>query len=707
MHAASSIRSVNSKSDDTLNVSINHASENDSLNHDGSSACGSRVGGGDGGALIASRSRLGSFIAQREDDLEAQKPNRSSETSESSTSSKEDKGQAKAAACSWFRSCLLIAIALVATLVIVTTLILVDMNRTSSSERSNQQSSVAKDDVIATPTPTNTTLTTNSPVGTPQQPLTDAPTDSPIVVDRAQSTVPFPSKSPSAEPTSKPYLTTQPTVVLIDPLKVDLILYDGTNRQSLGRLDGAIINSNDLASGFNVNVVIEDNRVASVAFYLDGQLASTDTEPPFFLGNSFSALGEGEHTVQAILYSTNGEVVGDVTASFLVQALLTASPTKAPIATTDAPVTTAPTAIPTAAPIDIAPPSTLTFPDECGIPKFVGGWEQNEIMYPIFIAEAQGAMIDTDFVLVSGFHDPNGGYDDATLLSYARDISSVDTPWRELDPLPTSYGITHGATVRVGTKLYICGGYQGGNPGPHSADCLVLDHLAESGNQWSRLPDLPEGRSGGGMVYDSDSNSLIFSGGAVRPVAGNRHSVDYKNTWMLSLDNVEAGWAEKADLPFVANHMGATTTKDALGHERHFFVGGQVGDDEDFGNISDNYEYFVQSDTWIKREFMPFTRGHANSSTRAFGCGFFVAGGSTNGASEMGIPQGKTSDISFYDTTTDSWTKIGDLVWNLGVNTPVCDIGIDAANEQYIFCESGFANADYSYRRKIVLEPHA
>lgn len=46
---------------------------------------------------------------------------------------------------------------------------------------------------------------------------------------------------------------------------------------------------------------------------------------------------------------------------------------------------------------------------------------------------------------------------------------------------------------------------------------LWLRHYAiapGSGNQWSAFADLPEGRGGGGLVYDSNSNSLIFSAGA-------------------------------------------------------------------------------------------------------------------------------------------------------------------------------------------------
>ena len=56
----------------------------------------------------------------------------------------------------------------------------------------------------------------------------------------------------------------------------------------------------------------------------------------------------------------------------------------------------------------------------CGIPKFVDGWK-SATKYPMPVAEAQGAMIGKDFVIISGFHEPDGGYDATTKENYALD----------------------------------------------------------------------------------------------------------------------------------------------------------------------------------------------------------------------------------------------------------------------------------------------
>jgi len=55
-----------------------------------------------------------------------------------------------------------------------------------------------------------------------------------------------------------------------------------------------------------------------------------------------------------------------------------------------------------------------------------------------------------------------------------------------------------------------------------------------------------------------------------------------------------------------------------------------VGENEFTGNVDDNYEWNMQGKKWIKKKDMPFTRGHASSSTNPVNCGFMISAGSTN-----------------------------------------------------------------------------
>ena len=191
------------------------------------------------------------------------------------------------------------------------------------------------------------------------------------------------------------------------------------------------------------------------------------------------------------------------------------------------------------------------------------------------------------------------------------------------------------------------------------------------------------------MVYDTKRKSLFFVSGARRPKAGNSFAVDYNTTWMYSFANPSAGWVPKDPIPYSANHMSSVTGIDDTGKERHFFLGGQTSNNECCGNHKENYEFDAENEKWIKRADMLVTRGHASSSTRPISCGFIIAAGTTN-------ESGKTSDVSYYNIATDTWTSIGNIP--NAINTPICDL-----RGGYMYCESGYVNGPFSYRRQITV----
>ncbi len=86
--------------------------------------------------------------------------------------------------------------------------------------------------------------------------------------------------------------------------------------------------------------------------------------------------------------------------------------------------------------------------------QFATNW-QNIKNLPYGTNEAQGAMIGTDFVIVGGFAN---GIDAATTNVYSLDMSNPNANWQEMDDLPISKGVSHGAYVVIGSKFYMCGG---------------------------------------------------------------------------------------------------------------------------------------------------------------------------------------------------------------------------------------------------------
>jgi N-acetylneuraminic acid mutarotase len=295
-------------------------------------------------------------------------------------------------------------------------------------------------------------------------------------------------------------------------------------------------------------------------------------------------------------------------------------------------------------------------------------------------------MIGRDFVIFSGFKN---GYSMATTETYALDMSSTNAQWRRMDDMPFPLGLTHLGIAVNGMKAYLCGGYVGGSLGTHAGNCFVYDHSkpAGSGQQWTSFAPIPMGgRSGGGMIYDSTMNAIVYAAGSQRPIEGVTDAVDFTNTWMYSLNNPNAGWVSKMNIPFHGNHMSFVTAVDSTGMERHYFFGGQSADNEATGNTAVMFEYVATTDQWIRRASMPFPRGHSAAASRAIGCGFIVAGGRTN--------TGLTNDISYYHIPTNKWRSIGTLP--VEIHTNVCIVYDDMLR-----CETGWAQGSFTSQRQI------
>jgi hypothetical protein len=298
-----------------------------------------------------------------------------------------------------------------------------------------------------------------------------------------------------------------------------------------------------------------------------------------------------------------------------------------------------------------------------------------------------GLLIGNDMMQTSGFIND---FDNTTNATFARDITIANSTWRRMDDMPLPITVTHAATVRIGSKVYMCGGYLGGHPGPHIPYCQVYDHSIPSGSglQWSRFADLPMGGfAGGGMIFDTIRNALYYAGGGQRLVPGSPHPVDFNYTWKYSFDNTAVGWVASTPVPYKANHLSSITLVH-LGQERHYFVGGQVGENEKKQNLPNMYEFIASTETWVPRTFMPIGRSHTTSSTRAIGCGFILAGGSVNSATTK---LNRTSSIIYYHIPSDNWTFIGDLP-SAGA-TPLVDIHSNG----YMY----FVNSKKTSRRRI------
>ena len=284
-------------------------------------------------------------------------------------------------------------------------------------------------------------------------------------------------------------------------------------------------------------------------------------------------------------------------------------------------------------------------------------WDSIPPEYPFDAPETQAAILGNNVFITGGFRD---SFTDVTTQSFARDISIQNSPWLPMEDMPVSIGITHASLVTIGMKMYMCGGYEGIRPGRHVPNCFIYDQSKPPGSgQWSAFSDLPNGGSaGGGMIYDSVRRMLFYSGGGQRLTPDSLETTDVVNTWKISIDALSSGWNASAPFPYRGNHISSVTAKDSMGNERHFFAGGQIGENELDGNVGDMFEFMTLTETWIRRASLPTNRSHTTISTRAVGCGFVMAGGTVN---SMTSKKNRTSEILYYHVPTNRWTRIGNI----------------------------------------------
>jgi hypothetical protein len=335
--------------------------------------------------------------------------------------------------------------------------------------------------------------------------------------------------------------------------------------------------------------------------------------------------------------------------------------------------------------------------------------------FPFVVAEAQGSVVGNDLVVTGGFLYPS--FSNLTNQTYAYRLGTAATgsggsssAWVRQDDHPYRNRVTHAPVAVVGAtrKLYMCGGYSGGHPGPAIADCYVYDPTvapssSSSDQQWSIFPSLPQPRAGSGMVHDAASNSLIYAGGAIREILGSANATDEADAWRISLDDTGAaatgsGWTPIADFPYLGNHISSVSGTDELGNQRHYFLGGQRSEEECCSNIKSMYEYTVSTNAWAQRADMPFGRGHAATSTVPYGCGFLIVGGAINSSSSGARTLQSTNDISYYHIPTDAWSTLGTAPAYF--KTPVCHVG---PFDDHLYCTTGYGNKTWRRPLRLVL----
>ncbi len=282
--------------------------------------------------------------------------------------------------------------------------------------------------------------------------------------------------------------------------------------------------------------------------------------------------------------------------------------------------------------------------------------------YPLKVFEAAGTVLGGEngkkYLVVFGGYFKFPG---VTREVHQLDLGNMNAKWERLADMPAK--VTHVAQWTDGENTFCgVGGYDGDFPGTSGNSCFCFNRIT---NEFTRLPNLPGDRAGGGLVriMRNGKKVFVYAGGVDRTMPSFREHIDYGTTWTLEYETNGAKWEKvKDDMPDPRNHMAAV---ESCG--RYYFVGGQKKVDEQKGNSVTVSEFLVDSLTWKKQPPapLPIPLGHVSASVIAYRCGIIVVGGITNGRK-------MSNAVFYYNSATNKWSQIASYPHK--VATPVCGI---------------------------------
>lgn len=294
--------------------------------------------------------------------------------------------------------------------------------------------------------------------------------------------------------------------------------------------------------------------------------------------------------------------------------------------------------------VDVTPVVSTPTPTPTPVPPVDGfpivtAWRDGAPS-PIARAESVGLAVDGKLYVFGGIDGPGQLYHfPITGRSDAYD-PATDT-WTQLADMPEPF--THCDAAADGHTIWFAGIYVGDTPGPGSAHVWKYDIDA---NAWSRGPDLPAARGGGGAAIVG--RELHYFGGR----NGDR-SKDESTHWALNLDDLATGWVDRAKMPLATNHTAAAEADGKI-----YAIGGQTGEADHAVAQAEVDCYDPATDTWTRVADLPAPRSHNNAATLTIesstGQRILVVGGE----GELGVYH---PEVFGYDPATNVWSTVAVL----------------------------------------------
>ncbi len=211
--------------------------------------------------------------------------------------------------------------------------------------------------------------------------------------------------------------------------------------------------------------------------------------------------------------------------------------------------------------------------------------------------------------------------------------SNAVVEWESYSYLPI--GSTQGGFISCNDILYSIGGRANKSP---SLNNYQYDPAT---NQWTKKASMQTKHTNG---------AYVSSNGKIHVIAGDPFS-DIHEVY----DPIKDEWSLLAPIPTKIQHVMGVTVNDKI-----YIMGGL----ENWSYVSDkNQVYDIKTDSWAEMAPMPI--GKHGYSSIVYDDKIYVFGSlAYDVTGEKGI-YGSDSSIEVYDTKTDTWESIGNMLTNL------------------------------------------
>ncbi|KAL9619042.1 MAG: hypothetical protein Q9160_006297 [Pyrenula sp. 1 TL-2023] len=302
-------------------------------------------------------------------------------------------------------------------------------------------------------------------------------------------------------------------------------------------------------------------------------------------------------------------------------------------------------------------------------PTSAGTWStlpnvtMNGTQYPR--QEHSVALIGDDMYVLGGILPFNGAA--YPTIGVVQKFNFITNAWTDLSPMPAA--LNHVNVAVVNGLIYYLGGLADAGPTywNRSGACAMYDPAAD---QWTVLPDMPEGRSIGSAATLVHDETIYLAGGLLNT---NLTNDDEGTTTMFTSYNTKTQeWAILPDLPAPRDHAGKGQWGNTL-----YILGGRL-----FGhwNVVDTvFGYDVYSQQW-SADYAPMPTARGGVASAAIGSQIFTAGGEGNPNATV---NGVWPQMQAYDPVKDAWTTYADMA------TPVHGSGAVAYAGQIVVPAGG------------------